>query len=206
MKRTDIINLLIKKYQYKSYLEIGTQWPASNFDKIDVDYKFSIEPFPVDKVDFIGTSDAYFESITNDTKFDIIFIDGLHHNDQVLKDIQNSLNYLNEGGFILLHDCNPPEEFLQLVPRQSGLWNGDVWKSIVKLRCLDPNLEISVVDTDWGVGVVRRGSQKLYDKASIHECLTWEYFDKNRDELVNIISVEEFFEKYKKKILNQMLF
>ena len=38
MKRTDIINALIQKYGYKSYLEVGTQDPASNFDLINTEY------------------------------------------------------------------------------------------------------------------------------------------------------------------------
>ena len=33
----------------------------------------------------------------NKETFDIIFIDGLHHYDQVIKDINNSLNILNKG-------------------------------------------------------------------------------------------------------------
>jgi hypothetical protein len=62
MKRTDIINALIQKYGYKSYLEVGTQDPTSNFDKINTEYKVSIDPFPIGEVTFVGTSNEYFES------------------------------------------------------------------------------------------------------------------------------------------------
>ena len=47
MKRIDIINHLIKQRDYKSYLEIGVQYPHSNYDLINVDYKVGVEPFPV---------------------------------------------------------------------------------------------------------------------------------------------------------------
>ena len=40
-------------------------------------------------------------------KFDIIFIDGLHEYDQVKKDIVNSLKFIDEKGFILIHDLLP---------------------------------------------------------------------------------------------------
>ena len=106
MKRTDIINAFIQKYGYKSYLEVGTQDPASNFDLIEIEHKISIDPFPIGEVTFIGTSDEYFESITDNIKYDIIFIDGLHHSDQVLKDIENSLNHLSENPDILYSDAN----------------------------------------------------------------------------------------------------
>ncbi len=82
MKRTDIINALIQKYGYKSYLEVGTQDPTSNFDKVNAECKVSIDPFPRGEVTFVGTSDEYFKSISDDVKYDIIFIDGLHHDDQ----------------------------------------------------------------------------------------------------------------------------
>ena len=75
MKRTDILNILIQKYGYKSYLEVGTQDPASNFDLINTDCKVSVDPFPRGEVTFVGTSDEYFESIADDVKYDIIVYD-----------------------------------------------------------------------------------------------------------------------------------
>ena len=99
----------------------------------------------------------------------------------------------------MLHDCNPPEYEIQLVPRQTGIWNGDVWKSIVKLRCINPNLSINVVDTDWGVGIVQFGKQELYDKTTLENCLDYFYFDQHRDELLNILPVDEFYNKFKCK-------
>jgi hypothetical protein len=66
------------------------------------------------------------------------------------------------------------------------------------LRCTDPNLEMNVVDTDWGVGVIRRGNQEVYNQDNLYTCLEWNYFDNNREELMNIISVDEFYNKYNK--------
>ena len=97
-----------------------------------------------------------------------------------------------------MHDCNPPEHDIQLVPRVTGIWNGDVWKSVVKMRCTNPNVQINVVDTDWGVGIIRFGKQEVYNKASLGECLDYYFFDQNREELINIISVNEFYQLYKK--------
>ena len=65
------------------------------------------------------TSDEFFEQ--NKEKFDIVFIDGLHHSEQVYKDILNSLNILNEDGTIICHDMNPTEEFRQIVPRKLAI-------------------------------------------------------------------------------------
>ena len=207
-KRFDLINYVIEQNDFNDYLEIGVN-DGSCIRRVNIFNKDGVDPSPnsevgfgnpVPEINYQVTSDYFFDNYAY-KKYDVIFIDGLHHSDQVDKDIQNSLKYLNDDGFILLHDCNPPEYEIQLVPRQTGIWNGDVWKSIVKLRCTDPTLEINVIDTDWGVGVIRKGTSDIYTKTSLEECLEWNYFDLNRESLLNIISVDEFFHKFKKKAL-----
>ena len=206
-QRWDLMNFLIEEYKIINYLEIGVN-DAMCIRKIKAQHKDGVDPSPgseigggyFPEINYPITSDDFFELIKgHDIKYDMIFIDGLHHSSQVDKDIQNSLNHLIDNGFIILHDCNPPEYEMQLVPSQTGLWNGDVWKSVAKLRCTQPNLEICVIDADWGVGVVKNGSQELYTGSSLEKCLTYEYFDTHRDELMNIISVEEFYSKFKNR-------
>jgi hypothetical protein len=205
-KRWDVINFLAEKFGSLNYLEIGVN-DGSCIRQINIPHKDGVDPFPgaeiggcvVPEINYQMTSDEFFNSYVN-RKYDIIFIDGLHHSEQVDKDIQNSLNYLEEGGFIILHDCNPPTYDVQVVPRQTGIWNGDVWKSVVRLRCQRPDLEVSVIDTDWGLGVVTRGQQNLLPY-NIEQCLDWNFFDNNREEILNMVSVEDFFNKYKKKNL-----
>lgn len=192
MKRTEIINTLIQKYGYKSYLEIGTQYPSSNFDKIDVEHKVSVDPFPLGDITFEGTSDEYFESITDDVKYDIIFIDGLHHSDQVLKDIENSLNHLSKNGTIVCHDCLPTSESMQERNECNGPWTGDVWKAIAELRVERIDLDIKVVDTDFGCGIIRRGTNIPYQTNQNY--LTYLYYSIHKDGLLNVISPETFLE------------
>ena len=201
MQRFDIINHFISKHNFINYLEIGV-YRGENIRKIIAPHKDGVDPGSegqmVPEVNYPMTSDDFFELIKGheDIKYDIIFIDGLHHSEQVDKDIENSLNHITDDGFIILHDCNPLVYEMQIVPRVTGLWNGDVWKSITKLRCSNPNLEVSVIDADWGVGVVKKGKQDLYDKATLDVCLTWEYFDQHRNELNNLITVNDFYNKY----------
>ena len=192
MIRTDIINILIQKYGYKSYLEVGTQDPSSNFDKIDIDHKVSIDPFPRGEVTFVGTSDEYFESITEDIKYDIIFIDGLHHSDQVLKDIENSLNHLSKKGTIVCHDSLPSTEKMQERDDHGGEWTGDVWKAIAELRVERIDLDISVVDTDYGCAIIRRGSNIPYE--TTQDYLTYSHYSANKYRMLNVISPEQFIQ------------
>jgi len=193
MKRTNIINALIQKYGYKSYLEVGTQDPTSNFDLIESECKISIDPFPRGEVTFVGTSDEYFESIDANVKFDIIFIDGLHHNEQVLKDIENSLNHLSDNGTIVCHDCLPTTEKMQERDDHGGEWTGDVWKAIAELRVERIDLDIRVVDTDYGCGIIRRGTNIPYEPTAV-DYKTYSYYSMNKNKILNIISPEQFIE------------
>jgi hypothetical protein len=198
VKRFDIINFLHTKFNFSRYLEIGVN-DGFCIRQINIPHKDGIDPSPecgfvTNEINYNITSDDFFESHAKE-KYDLIFIDGLHHSEQVDKDIENSLNWLNEGGFIILHDCNPPEYELQLVPRVTMYWNGDVWKSIVKAR-KNPELEVSVIDTDWGVGVIKKANQRPIEY-DLELCLDWNFFDKNREEILNIVSVDEFYANYK---------
>ncbi len=152
--RWDLIQHIIEKYNFKKYLEIGCDKNQS-FSKIKVEYKVGVDPI---EGGTIRTSSDNFFSQNNDT-FDIIFIDGLHHYDQVLKDINNSLKILNKNGFILVHDCLPRSLAQQAIPRYRGSWNGDVWKAIVELRTQN-NLNIFTSQIDFGVAVIQNAKNE----------------------------------------------
>ncbi len=201
-KRWDIINYLIEQNKYTRYLEIGVN-DASCIRQIHADHKDGVDPFPgsevgggtYPEVNYPLSSDVFFTMISaHDIEYDIIFVDGLHHSDQVDKDVANSLKHLAPNGRIVLHDCNPQSIEHQEVPRRTGLWNGDVWKSVARLRCTNDELQVHVVDIDWGVGVVSAGPQVLYTDAPLESCLEYAYLDKHREQLMNLISLDKFYE------------
>ena len=43
-----------------------------------------------------------------------------------------------------------------------GEWTGDVWKAIAKIRIERDDLQIKVIDTDYGCGIIRIGENKKY--------------------------------------------
>ena len=132
--RWDLIEYLIKKNDYKKYLEIGCD-KNQLFSKVNINNKIGVDP--VSGGTIRKTSDDFFRD--NDTNFDIFFIDGLHTYEQVKKDILNSVNCLEKNGLILVHDCMPDSMGKQAVPRYKMQWNGNVWKAIVDLRQKDNN-------------------------------------------------------------------
>lgn len=157
--RTELLNYLAKRFNYESYLEIGCS-SGKNFNKIDISLKVGVDPKQGGT--FRGTSDEFFAM--NHARFDLIFIDGLHHAKQVLRDVDNSLRVLQKRGAIVLHDCNPLSEEAQRVPRpqSGGIWNGDVWRATLALRTRH-DLDVAMGDFDHGccLVLVRRNTDPL---------------------------------------------
>lgn len=185
--RFEIINKIIKLKNYKSYLEIGCQADI-NFSNINILDRTGVDPY--DGGTHRMTSDKFFS--INKKKFDIIFIDGLHEFEQVLRDIYNSINFLKNGGVILLHDCLPSKIWHQTIPQTHSSWNGDVWKALVKCRTLK-NLDTYTCIADHGIGVIfhRKNLNILnLEKKNIHSLAFKDYYQ-NHKKFMNLISVDK---------------
>lgn len=199
IQRYELLNHLVDTYNVVNYLEIGvftgeciSNVKAEHKDGVDPGHEGIVHP----KVNYPITSDEFFEFIKgHDIKYDLIFIDGLHHYDQVKKDIKNSLKHIQPNGIIMMHDCNPLTYESQLVPRQCVTWHGDVWKAYVEFKQTHPAFDCYVVDTDCGCGVIVNNEDKT--QIPIDLDLNYKYLDENRKELLNLISVEEFKKIFK---------
>jgi len=198
IKRSEVINKIINRFNFSKYLEIGVYHPKLNFDLINTNFKDGVDPEPRRPVSYEMTSDEFFEKHSTNKKYDIIFIDGLHTYEQTYKDVINSINLLNEGGVIVMHDCNPPtkyhirthEEYL----KTGGEWNGTVYKSFIRLKSELDDWTCFVVDVDWGCGVITKRKLRPNNGFNIKNIdgLSWEYFNKNRKKLLDLIDYDEF--------------
>ncbi|MBS1530162.1 MAG: class I SAM-dependent methyltransferase, partial [Bacteroidetes bacterium] len=215
---------VIRRRKKVNYLEIGVETGYCFFKikaakKIAVDPDFIIKwtkklkayrrnPANFNNIFFELTSDDFFEQkagyINKIGGLDVVFIDGLHLYEQVLKDVDNALKFLNEGGVILVHDCNPLSEVASVrayttsevaqmnLPGWDGSWNGDVWKAIVKLRSERDDLNIAVYNTDHGVGVITKGQPDDYLRSPAVAGLTYDDLDANRHKFLNLKNPSEF--------------
>ena len=205
--RYDVINLLINSLDRNTtYLEIGVRNPEHNFNKVIAKVKYSVDPgieFKENPVDFQMTSDAFFASLRNgkllnkDILFDVIFIDGLHLAEQVERDIINSLEFIAEDGYIVLHDCNPPTEWharetfnFRNSPAR-GTWNGTTWKAFVKAKDRQ-EVFACCVDTDFGIGVISKTHTLGDQKAVPNPFYEFHTFEENRVDSLNLVSFETF--------------
>ena len=189
--RWDLIDYLIKKYDYKDYLEIGCDRDQL-FSRVNLENKIGVDPYSGGNIR--KTSDDFF--INNNKTFDLVFIDGLHTYTQVKKDILNSVKFLNTNGIILVHDCLPDTMSKQAVPRYKMQWNGDVWKAIVDLR-QDPDLDIYTCEMDQGIGIIKKNNNTSILKLSTPaDKLKFKDYYHNYKEYMRVINLGEFKKKF----------
>lgn len=206
--RSEIINFLLDSLgkDGTKYLEIGVRNPEDNFNKICSAKKISVDPgieFKTNPVDYKMTSDEFFNQIRNgeilsrDIKFDVIFIDGLHLAEQVERDINNSLHHIQDNGFIVLHDCNPPtefhsrESFSYYISPAKYFWNGTTWKAFFKFR-QNRELYSCCINSDWGVGVISKNIDLGKPTTVQNPFYEYHVLNENRNESLNLIDYEVF--------------
>jgi hypothetical protein len=188
----ETINLLIREFSYKSYLEIGLGPLQETWKFINCDHKecVDINKGSADLPTFLGTSDDFFKQ--NSRQFDLIYIDGDHSSDQVRKDLRNSLDILSPGGIIVMHDI-APEKREHTSPRSSG----DAFKVFIESR-RNPHLACSTYFYQSGdaIGIIWRGkNQKLFTKEIYGD--DFDFYLTYKEEILNPISIEEIISNKK---------
>lgn len=197
MYPVEIIQKIIDKYNYQTYLEIGVEH-GSTFDIVNVHYKTGVDPDLNSHANVFCTSDEFFQNLPSDYKFDVIFVDGFHEWHQCYRDICNSIKHLSPNGTILVHDVNPWEAEWTTVHetefRATGLWTGDVYKALIEVRMNHKDMSVCTIEDIFpGLGVIRKGiGVPVYCDLENLDFKTWK---ENRMYLMNPISANEFIEK-----------
>jgi hypothetical protein len=228
MDRLQLIQALINKKKFKTYLEIGVLG-GQNFFQVKCSKKIAVDPqFKFNRNGRIGqgfknlqnfwasfyeiASDDFFkikaDKVFSQRKLDIALVDGMHEFEFALNDVINSLRYLSDGGVIIMHDCNPlskeaASSFQEWKDRNfKGHWNGDVWKVITYLKNTRADLDVFVADCDHGLGIITKAkelrSDLQYPSFDDINNLTYQEFDNNRISLINL-KPESYLEQFLSK-------
>lgn len=145
---------------------------------------------------------------------DVAFVDGLHTYHQSYIDICNALEFMSEKGIVLVQYCNPPTKASALPahsieetarskpPGWDGVWCGDVWKSILRLRTTRKDLKVFVLDCNDGMGVVCKGEPDgLLDyPISEIENMTFDDLQINKKEMLNLKPQDYLYEFLREKV------
>jgi len=208
-QRSEVVNSLTKNDA--KYLEIGVEYGQTFLQTHFKDEnKTGVDPdpkFPVANKEFrfeSCTSDDFFktlvESKTLDTeKYDVIFIDGMHQIEYFLKDINNSISVLQEGGTIFIDDILPLTYNEQLkIPRkhyyENGIlkygeeWTGDIWKVVYYILKNYAFTHLILPETKYLYNPYYRGVLSLKLKKIF----------KIEEEEVNVINAYDYFTDFPK--------
>jgi len=140
---------------FSSFLELGVCYDSSVCQHLRNVYRVvavDMKPntcLPANVHFFNVNTDTFFEH--NKEKFDAIFIDADHKVEQVVKDLNNSLNVLNEGGLIFIHDTDPITKAFT----RPGRCN-DSWKMVEYLRACSDIEAITLPITSEGLTIVTK--------------------------------------------------
>lgn len=142
------INALAGRLGARRYLEIGVH-EGRTFLGVEVPERVGVDPrFAFDTAAVANdttvlhamTSDRFFAEAAGTGPFDIVFIDGLHVFEQVVRDLTNTLAWTGWRSAILIDDTVPSDVFSTHRVQQEALrmrreaggqsldWHGDVFK------------------------------------------------------------------------------
>ena len=179
MLRSEVVQGLVDLFDSPAYLEVGVH-SGETFDQVRAARKVAVDPaFRFDAAAAAAadptavfhevTSDAFFaERCPADTRFDVVFLDGLHTYEQTLRDLMNTLARTRPDSVIVIDDVRPSgypaslhdharfEQIYATVPGTSPAWMGDVYRLVWFIAAFMPAWSYATVAENHGQLVLWR--------------------------------------------------
>ena len=130
---------------------------------VDINFRFNIDQYKSKNIIFHkATSDEYFLNLHENEIFDLIYIDGLHHFQQTLRDFFGALEHSHDKTIIVIDDVYPHDVFSALTEKavfyrsifnegnSDMSWHGDVFKTIFAIHDLCLHIDYMTIDREHG--------------------------------------------------------
>jgi hypothetical protein len=169
--KAEVVRHLAEVFNYRSYLEISTTTTGFRFgDARTVGFESCIRCMYRCEDTYSDGQPIHFRSGDLDIRacleemtarglaFDVIFIDSHHTYECSMRDIREAFARLPEGGALVIHDCDPPNELFARPAYWPGPWCGVSYKAYIDFVLGNEALEYCTVDTDFGCGVIVKRS------------------------------------------------
>ncbi|WP_198369862.1 class I SAM-dependent methyltransferase [Roseomonas rosulenta] len=163
------VNALAARIGARRYLEIGVQ-RGHTFRTVEIAERVGVDPRFLFDTEAVAdatttlhamTSDRFFAEAAGTKPFDIVFIDGLHVFEQVVRDLTNTLAWTGWHSAILIDDVMPTDVYSSIPVQRDALrfrreaggrggqWHGDVFKIAFLIHDFFPSLDYrTIVGTD----------------------------------------------------------
>lgn len=159
------VNRLAHLLSAKSYLEIGVH-DGQTILNIEMHTRTGVDPsFQFDTKSETNEHTKFFHQYSDDffydqpfnSQFDIIFIDGLHTFEQVLRDLTNSISRSHQSSVFLIDDVWPNDIYSAIPDPQIAMrmraavgsadqsWHGDVFKIVYFVHDFIPCLNYRTI-------------------------------------------------------------
>ena len=169
--KSDLINWLLARREYRSYLELSTVTTGLRYAEIDRSYlavchrlMYRCPPDYADglPIDFrsvgLDISDCVRVIRERGYRYDIILVDPLHEYGASMRDLTEALSLLTDRGTLVVHNCLPSTPELAVPNFIAGGWCRATYRAYLNFVFARANLEYRTVDIDHGCGVIREKS------------------------------------------------
>ena len=179
IRRHEVLQGLLALFDDPSYLEVGVakgvtfhNIQAASKVAVDPGFRFDVEASRVQQPEAVYhqvTSDEFFGEIVDPTtRFDVIYLDGLHTFEQTLRDFTNALCFLSPQGVIVVDDIYPSSYVASLPDSresralrlalgvESREWMGDVYRLAFFIETFCQQYEFRTISDNHGQLVVWR--------------------------------------------------
>ena len=151
------------------YLELGVRTGhslAAVMGYCEEVYAVDINPFELrgkelsdNVVQFILSTDDFFDALPDGIMFDMVFIDAAHESEQVKKDFINVLPLVIEDGLIFLHDTYPYSDEMTKPYLCNDCWKAAEW--------IKQNIDVEIITLPFNPGVsiiknIKRNKQLIW--------------------------------------------
>lgn len=219
IKKYDLINVLARKHGYTRYLEISTPRTGMRFAEVDeailttkhrifyhapgnISDGLEVTHRTPEKVSYRVVA-ALLDDSSAAASYDIVFVDSYHSYEASMSDMLGALCLLRPGGVMIVHDCSPARWLLKRPLIGKGYWCGASYQAFIDLTLPRRDLHSYTVNCDFGCGVVLKSPTSSTERdllqfnwyvASLARDTRFDYFDRHRQALLNLVDEKTFYE------------
>jgi hypothetical protein len=190
ISRADVVQSFLSLYQEPRYLEVGVE-KGLTFHALSAARKVAVDPhfqFDVSEAESAHPeatyhqvpSDEYFGSRARG-QFEVIYLDGLHTFEQILRDFTNALELITPDGVIVIDDVIPNSYFASMSNAsefwalhaggfvQRAFWMGDVYRLVFFIDTFFQQVSFRTVEENHGQLVVWKNVRESVPERTVEE-------------------------------------